>query len=206
MVAYPFAGRNAPSNPRLPPHAPPRAAKAKNRSALSPPTTRIVDLVRCKQTKKYRGSYFPSISSARNCTNGWKTRRCSNAPSAKPPSSPASIERRHPGQQKNGPTDDVFSSDLIYDVLNKYEPSHILLRAARQDAEGGLIDTGRLSTCWWKCRIRSSCERWTRFRPLAVPMLLEIAKESVSRREAGEYYLEDLEQTLLAEAGLEPAS
>ena len=37
---------------------------------------------------------------------------------------------------------------------------------------------------------------------LAIPMILEIARESVSRREAGEYYLEDLEQTLLEEAGL----
>ena len=96
----------------------------------------------------------------------------------------------------------TFSSDLIYDVLYKYEPDHILLRAARHDAESGLIDTGRLSDMLVAMQGNITVNRLAKVSPLAVPMLLEIARESVPRREAGEYYLEDIEQTLLAEAGL----
>ena len=112
------------------------------------------------------------------------------------------VERRHPGQQKNG-RQMTFSSDLIYDVLNKYEPHHILLRAARQDAESGLIDTGRLADMLVAMRDKIVVRDLKKVSPLAVPMMLEIARESVSRKEAGDYYLEDLEQTLLEEAGLE---
>lgn len=110
------------------------------------------------------------------------------------------IERRHPGQQKTG-RQMTFSSDLIYDVLYKYEPNHILLRAARQDAEGGLIDTGRLADMLVAMQGRLVINCLDKVSPLAIPMMLEIARESISRREAGDYYLEDLEQTLLAEAG-----
>lgn len=111
------------------------------------------------------------------------------------------IERRHPGQQKSG-RQMTFGSDLIYDVLYKYEPHHILLRAAQQDAAGGLIDTGRLSEMLVAMEGKIVVKTLTRVSPLAVPMILEIARESVSRREAGEYYLENLEQELLAETGL----
>ena len=39
------------------------------------------------------------------------------------------IERRYPGEEKTGRQITV-STDLIYDVLRKHEPDHILLRAA----------------------------------------------------------------------------
>ena len=100
----------------------------------------------------------------------------------------------------------TFSSDLIYDVLQKYEPDHILLRAARQDAEGGLIDTGRLSDMLIEMQGRIEVRQLVKVSPLAVPMILEIAKESVSRKEAGDYYLEDLEEELLREAGFSNVS
>lgn len=111
------------------------------------------------------------------------------------------IERRHPGQQKTG-RQMTFSSDLIYDVLQKYEPDHILLRAARQDATGGLIDTGRLADMLMSVQDRIVVRELGKVSPLAVPMMLEIARESVPRKEAGEYYMEELEAKLLAEAGL----
>ena len=113
------------------------------------------------------------------------------------------VERRHPGQQKNG-RQMTFSSDLIYDVLYKHERDHILLRAARQDAMGGMIDTARLGDMLLDMQGKITVQRLDRVSPLAIPMILEIAKEGVSRKEAGEYYLEDLEQSLIAEAGFEP--
>ena len=37
------------------------------------------------------------------------------------------VERQHPGQRKTG-RQVSFSTDLIYDVLRRYEPDHLLLR------------------------------------------------------------------------------
>ena len=54
------------------------------------------------------------------------------------------IERRVPGQEKTG-RQVSFNADLIYDVLRKYEPNHILLRAAREEAARGLTDIRRLA-------------------------------------------------------------
>lgn len=111
------------------------------------------------------------------------------------------VERRHPGQTKTG-RQMTFSSDLIYDVLMQHEPNHVLLQAARQDAMGGLIDTGRLSDMLIAMQDKVIVRYLERISPLAVPMVLQIAKESVIRRDAGDLYLEDLETTLLKEAGL----
>ena len=43
------------------------------------------------------------------------------------------VERQHPGKRKSG-KQVTFSTDLIYDVLRKYEPDHVLLEAAWADA------------------------------------------------------------------------
>jgi ATP-dependent Lhr-like helicase len=112
------------------------------------------------------------------------------------------IERRHPGSQKTG-RQMTFSSDLIYDVLNKYEPDHILLRAARQDANGGLIDIARLSDLLIEIQGKIVVKPLKRVSPLAIPMILQIARENLSRKQAGEYYLEDLEESLLKESGMD---
>ena len=53
------------------------------------------------------------------------------------------IERRFPGQEKSG-RQVTFSSDLIYDVLRRHQPDHLLLRCARADTAGGLVDVARL--------------------------------------------------------------
>ena len=34
----------------------------------------------------------------------------------------------------------TVSTNLVYDVLRRHEPDHILLRAARADAATGLLD------------------------------------------------------------------
>ncbi len=39
----------------------------------------------------------------------------------------------------------TVNSDLIYDVLRRHQPDHILLRATRADAAGGLTDLGRIA-------------------------------------------------------------
>ena len=109
------------------------------------------------------------------------------------------IERNHPGQQKTG-RQITFSADLIYNVLRRHEPNHILLRATRQDAATGLTDIRRLGEMLTRVRGRIRHQKLDRVSPLAVPILLEIGRELVS----GEA-VEDLlarEEDLVAEAGL----
>ena len=53
------------------------------------------------------------------------------------------IEKRHPGQEKTG-RQVTISTDLVYDVLRKHEPDHILMQATWADAATGLLDIGRL--------------------------------------------------------------
>jgi len=88
------------------------------------------------------------------------------------------IERRLPGQEKTG-RQVTFSADLIYDVLREHDPDHILLRATRMDAASGLTDVARLAEMLHKAQGRITHRRLDRVSPLAVPILLEIGKESV---------------------------
>lgn len=88
------------------------------------------------------------------------------------------IERRHPGLEKTGRQVTV-SSDLIYDVLRRHEPGHILLEATWQDAATGLLDISRLGQLLARTRGRIAHTRLARISPLAVPVMLEIGKEPV---------------------------
>jgi ATP-dependent Lhr-like helicase len=108
------------------------------------------------------------------------------------------IERRHPGQEKTGRQMTV-SSDLIYDVLRQYEPDHILLQAAFADAATGLIDVGRLNDFLKRIRGRIRHIALDRVSPLAVPVMLEIGRESVPG-EASETLLRETVEELIAEA------
>ena len=95
------------------------------------------------------------------------------------------IERRHPGREKSG-RQVTMSTDLIYDVLRKHEPKHILLEAAWADAATGLLDIARLGEFLARLKGRIRHQALPRVSPLSVPILLEIGKEPVlgSAREA----------------------
>jgi ATP-dependent Lhr-like helicase len=108
------------------------------------------------------------------------------------------IERRHPGQEKSGRQVTV-NSDLIYDVLRKHEPQHVLLRATRAEAAVGLMDVRRLADLLVGVQGKIVHRRLDRVSPLAVPVLMEIGKESVAG-EANEALLEQLTAELIAEA------
>ncbi|MGZ9033027.1 MAG: ligase-associated DNA damage response DEXH box helicase, partial [Rhodospirillales bacterium] len=111
------------------------------------------------------------------------------------------IERRHPGQEKTGRQVTV-NSDLIYNVLRRYEPRHVLLRATREDAARGLADLGRLAGMLARIRGRIVVRRLRRVSPLAVPVLLEIGRETVVG-EAVDELLDLAAQELIAEATAE---
>ena len=107
------------------------------------------------------------------------------------------IERHHPGAEKNRRQVTV-NSDLIYNVLRRHQPDHVLLRATRADAAGGLTDVGRIAGLLGRVRGRIRHMALSRVSPLAVPVLLEIGRESV-RGEAGDDLLLE-EAELVAEA------
>jgi len=91
------------------------------------------------------------------------------------------IEKRYPGKEKTGRQITV-STDLIYDVLRAHEPDHILLQATRADAAAGLLDVRRLSEMLSRIRGRIMHKHLEQISPLAVPVMLEIGRESVAGR------------------------
>lgn len=88
------------------------------------------------------------------------------------------IERRWPGKEKTGRQVTV-NSDLIYDVLRAHQPDHILLRAAWDDAADGLIDIHRLGALLKRIKGQILHRALDMVSPLAVPVLLEISRESI---------------------------
>lgn len=108
------------------------------------------------------------------------------------------IERRFPGKEKNS-RQVTMSTDLVYDVLRRHEPGHVLLRAARADAATGLLDIRRLSDMLARIRGRIDHVALPRVSPLAVPVMLEIGREMVAGG-ASEALLAEAEDELIREA------
>ncbi|MGE3148047.1 MAG: helicase-related protein, partial [Pseudorhodoplanes sp.] len=88
------------------------------------------------------------------------------------------IERRFPGKEKTR-RQVTISTDLVYDVLRKHQPDHVLLRAARDDAASGLLDIRRLGEMLARIKGRIVHKALERVSPLAVPVMLEIGREMV---------------------------
>jgi ATP-dependent helicase Lhr and Lhr-like helicase len=108
------------------------------------------------------------------------------------------IARRFTGEEKTR-RQVLFSTDLIYDVLRKHQPDHVLLRAARADAATGLLDIRRLSDMLLRIKGRITHKELDRVSPLAVPVMLEIGRESVYG-EASDELLAEAADELVKEA------
>jgi ATP-dependent Lhr-like helicase len=108
------------------------------------------------------------------------------------------IERRFPGKEKSR-REVTISTDLVYDVLRKHQPDHVLLRAARADAATGLLDIRRLGEMLSRIKGRIVHKPLDRVSPLAVPVMLEIGREAVYG-EASEQLLAEAEAELVKEA------
>ena len=108
------------------------------------------------------------------------------------------IERRFPGEEKSR-RQVTISTDLVYDVLRKHQPDHMLLRAARADAATGLLDIRRLGEMLSRIRGRIVHKALDRVSPLAVPVMLEIGRETVYG-EASDTLLAEAADELIKEA------
>jgi ATP-dependent Lhr-like helicase len=110
------------------------------------------------------------------------------------------IERNHPGHEKSR-RQVTFNSDLIYDVLRRHQPDHILLRATVADAATGLTDIRRLGEMLARAKGRITFRELDRVSPLAIPILLEVGREAVYG-EAMDALVKEAADQLVAEVGL----
>jgi ATP-dependent helicase Lhr and Lhr-like helicase len=112
------------------------------------------------------------------------------------------VERQHPGQGKYGRKTGkqvTFSTDLIYDVLRKYEPDHVLIEAAWADARARLTDVGRLANLLERSAEQLVHVKLDRVSPLAVPVMTMIGREAMPQGSVDEELLLEAE-TLAGEA------
>ena len=86
------------------------------------------------------------------------------------------VERHHPGKRKSG-KQVSFSTDLIYDVLRRYEPKHLLLQAAWHDARQRMTDVGRLARLLDRAAGTMLHVQLDRVSPMAVPVLVIVGRE-----------------------------
>ncbi|MET0138145.1 MAG: ligase-associated DNA damage response DEXH box helicase [Sphingobium sp.] len=103
------------------------------------------------------------------------------------------IERHQPGKKKTG-RQVSFSTDLIYDVLRRYEPDHLLLKAAWADARARMTDVGRLGDLIDRAADTLLHVDLPRVSPLAVPLLIMIGREHVAQGEAEDQMLIEAEE------------
>jgi len=109
------------------------------------------------------------------------------------------VERQHPGKRKSG-KQVTFSTDLIYDVLRKYEPDHVLIEAAWADARARMTDIGRLGDLLDSAAENLVHVKLDRVSPLAVPVMVMIGRESLPQGAVDEELL--LEAETLAGAAM----
>ncbi|MDP3858355.1 MAG: ligase-associated DNA damage response DEXH box helicase [Stagnimonas sp.] len=88
------------------------------------------------------------------------------------------VERQHPGKRKSG-KQVTFSTDLIYDVLRKYEPGHVLIEAAWADARTRMTDVGRLGDLLDRAASQLVHVELERVSPMAVPVMVMIGRENL---------------------------
>ncbi|HEU5482462.1 MAG TPA: ligase-associated DNA damage response DEXH box helicase, partial [Sphingomicrobium sp.] len=111
------------------------------------------------------------------------------------------VERQHPGRRKTG-RQVSFSTDLIYDVLRRYEPQHLLMRAAWDDARARMTELGRLVRLVDRAAATMLHVETERITPMAVPLMVIVGREALPPgAEADETLLMQAEQ--LADAAMQ---
>ncbi|MBS0386430.1 MAG: DEAD/DEAH box helicase [Proteobacteria bacterium] len=108
------------------------------------------------------------------------------------------IERKMPGAEKKTGRQVTFSSDLIFNVLKQYEPDHILLQAAFQDAGEGYLDLKRLGALLRRVKGRIVHKDLPHVSPFAAPVMLEMGRVAIEG--AGEEAVLEDAAKLIAEA------
>jgi ATP-dependent Lhr-like helicase len=109
------------------------------------------------------------------------------------------VERHHPGKKKSG-RQVSFSTDLIYDVLRRYEPQHLLLRAAWDDARRRMTELGRLVRLVDRASATMLHVETGRITPMAVPLMVIVGREALPPGAEADEVLLTQAEALAAEA------
>ena len=88
------------------------------------------------------------------------------------------VEKRIPGSEKTG-KQVLFSTDLIYEVLTKYDSKHVLLEAVKEDAMYGFIDGSRLRETLHSMKENIVVKYLDQISPLSLPIILDVTKENI---------------------------
>lgn len=113
------------------------------------------------------------------------------------------VERQQPGKRKSG-RQVTMSTDLIYDVLRKYEPDHLLITAAWADARARMTDVARVGDVLDRAAREVDHVRLDRISPLSVPVLSMIGREALPLGAADEELLVEAESLAGMAMRLEP--
>ena len=100
----------------------------------------------------------------------------------------------------------TFCSLLFYKTrktLKKYEKDHILFKATIEESKRDLIELDRVENYIKKIKNKIFINDLDRPSPLSIPLILEINHEVLNKTTVDNYYLNKLEEELLAEVGLE---
>ena len=111
------------------------------------------------------------------------------------------VERQQPGKRKTG-RQVTFSTDLIYDVLRKYEPDHLLIEAAWADARARMTDVARVADVLDRAAREIDHVHLDRISPLSVPVLSIIGRETLPSGAADDMLM--LEAESLAGIAMRP--
>ena len=110
------------------------------------------------------------------------------------------IDRNLQGLRKSG-RQTTFSSDILYDTLVKYDPTHLLLKITKDEAMKGLIDFSRIEEMFKRVDDNIIHKNLPHVSPLAAPMLLEVGTIPIEGQ-ARELLLKNEANSLMKEAGL----
>lgn len=113
------------------------------------------------------------------------------------------IMRNQPRAAKKSGRQAAFSSDILYDTLQKYDPDHLLLRITRAEAMRGLVDFGRVEEMLARTAGRIDHVAADRITPLAAPLFLEHGRVPIEGMGQERLLAEETER-LMQEAGLAP--
>ena len=101
------------------------------------------------------------------------------------------IDKNYPGYRKTE-RQIKFNSDLVYDVLNKYEKNHVLLNATKFEAMTELVDYDKINDYINDMKKNIVYHDLEKVSPLAVPLILEFNIEKVR----GDELLNNLENDI----------
>jgi ATP-dependent helicase Lhr and Lhr-like helicase len=87
-------------------------------------------------------------------------------------------EQQHTGRRTTS-RQLAVSTNLIYDVLRRHEPDHVLLSVARRDAERELLDLKRLAGMLMRFEGRLIFRLLECVSPLSIPVLTDVRTEQV---------------------------